>query len=404
MKPRILLITPSPPFPANNGGAVRILSLVGKLREHFDFLLLTFAPRTGKFRFQHHAAMLALKNLFVETHCIPLETTEAACSTPIPAGGALPGFVAEWYSQEMAAAVEQITSERRVDLVHIEFLLMAAYVWHVRNIPTVLTEHDVGHLSFFNSYFRERSGLRSLGQIGEWLRTRRFHRQACQRFSRVVALTPADMLLVKKTIPAERLTLVPTGVNLEKFKYQPETAEGRPVDLAYVGHYPHYPNEDAALWFCRKIFPRICSQRPETTLSLIGSGPTSKILALASPQIEITGTVAEVMPCLDRAKVFVAPLRLSEGVKGKVLEAFARGLPVVATSIVQKGIPQARDNEHLLVADSPSEFADAVLRLLGDAALRKRFAGSGRKLVERHYSWDRSSRDLETLYCDLLRI
>ena len=173
--------------------------------------------------------------------------------------------------------------------------------------------------------------------------------------------------------------------------------------MAYVGHYPHYPNEDAALWLCRKVLPLVRRSRPGASVSLIGSRPTPAVRALEGPGIEVTGTVGDVRPFLDRARVFVAPVRLGYGIKGKVLEAFSRGIPVVASSIVARGIPECRAGEHMLVADRPGNFANSVLRLLGDAALREKLCRNARSLVERHYNWDSSCDKLERLYHSLMK-
>jgi glycosyltransferase involved in cell wall biosynthesis len=238
--------------------------------------------------------------------------------------------------------------------------------------------------------------------VAEWLKTRRYHRDACRGFDRLVALTPGDRDLLLRSATPDKVALIPTCVDLERFSFRPEPPAGAPIDLAYVGHYPHFPNEDAALWFCRRSLPLIRRRRPEVSLSLIGSSPTEAVRALSGPGIEVTGTVPDVRPHLDRAKVFIAPVRLGFGIKGKVLEAFARGLPVVATSIVQRGIPESRPEEHLLVADSPAAFARQCRRLLDDAALRRRLAFGARQLVERHYDWKRSCDKLDALYRDLL--
>jgi glycosyltransferase involved in cell wall biosynthesis len=397
-KPRVLLVTPVPPYPPENGGLLRIHSLVTRLAGRYDFSLLTFVRRTGERRFQQNAAAMALGRLFSQVHEIPKESTEL----PRAAAPDLPGTAREWFSPDMAGTLSRLTSEGSVDLVHIEFLQMAFYAWYVRGVPAVLTEHDLSHLSLFRSYFREWTGLGRLAHVGEWLATRRYHREVCSRFDGLVALTPGDRDLLRGAVPAARVSLIPTCVDLERFAFRDEPEGGAAVDLAYVGHYPHYPNEDAALWFCRRVLPLIRRERPQTTLSLIGSSPTEAVRSLAGAGVEVTGTVPDVRPCLDRAKVFIAPVRLGFGVKGKVLEAFARGLPVVATSIVQRGIPESRPEEHLLTADGPRDFARQCLRLLGDAGLRRRLAAAGRALAERHYAWDASCSKLDSLYRSLL--
>lgn len=397
-KPRVLLVTPVPPYPPDNGGLLRIYSLVKRLSERYDFSLLTFVRSTGERRFQQNAAAMALGRLFSQVHAVPKESTEL----PRAAVPDMPGTAREWFSPEMAGTLARLTSEGKADLVHIEFLQMAFYAWYVRGVPAVLTEHDLSHLSLFRSYFREWTGLRRFARAGEWLATRRYHREVCSRFDGLVALTPGDRELLRRSAPEGKVSLIPTCVDLERFAFRPEPEAGAPVDLAYVGHYPHYPNEDAALWFCRRVMPLVRRQRPQTTLSLIGSSPTEAVRALAGGGVEVTGTVPDVRPCLDRAKVFVAPVRLGFGVKGKVLEAFARGLPVVATSGVRDGIPESRPEEHLLVADSARDFARQTLRLLGDAGLRRRLAAAGRALAERHYAWDASCAKLDALYRSLL--
>ncbi|MBI5239761.1 MAG: glycosyltransferase [Elusimicrobia bacterium] len=397
-KPRVLLVTPVPPYPPDNGGLLRIFSLVTRLADRYDFSLLTFVRRTGERRFQQNAAAMALGRLFSQVHAVPKESTEL----PSAAVPDLPRTAREWFSPEMAAALARLTGEGRVDLVHVEFLQMAFYSWYVKGVPAVLTEHDLSHLSLFRSYFREWTGLRRFAQVGEWLATRRYHREVCSRFDGLVALTPADRDLLRRGVPEGKVSLIPTCVDLERFSFRPEPEPGAPVDLAYVGHYPHYPNEDAAVWFCRRVLPLLRRERPGVTLSLIGSSPTDAVRALAGGGVEVTGTVPDVRPCLDRAKVFIAPVRLGFGVKGKVLEAFARGLPVVATSIVQGGIPEARPEEHLLVADSPRSWARQCRRLLEDAALRRRLAAAGRALAERHYAWGASCAKLDELYRSLL--
>ncbi|MBI3551060.1 MAG: glycosyltransferase [Elusimicrobia bacterium] len=397
-RPRVLLVTPMPPYPPDNGGLLRIFSLAARLVDRYDFSLLTFVRKTGERRFQQNAAALALSKIFSEVHAIPKETTEV----PRAAAPVLPQTAREWFSPELASSLSQLTSQGRVDLVHIEFLQMAFYAYYAKNVLTVLTEHDLSHLSLFNSYFREWTGLKRWTQIPQWLATRRYHREVCSRFDGLVALTPGDQALLGRAVPEAEVSLIPTCVDLERFAFRPEPDGGAPVDFAYVGHYPHFPNEDAALWFCRETLPLIRRRRPQASLLLIGSSPTDPVRALSGPRVEVTGTVGDIRPSLDRAKIFVAPVRLGFGIKGKVLEAFARGLPVVATTVVQRGIPECRPEEHLLVADSPADFARQCLRLAEDPALRRRLAQSARELVERHYQWRASCDKLDALYRGLL--
>ena len=379
---------------------LRIYSVVRHLMDRYDFSLLCFDRPEGEIVPACSIPVPPPEEVFSKIYTVPMRTAHI----PDEAKPDLPPLARTWFSPEMASMVDRLTRTGAVDLLHIEFLQMAFYSWYRRDVPSVLTEHDVSHLSLFNSYFREWTGWQRLGRIGEWLHVRRYHKEICKTFNGIVTLTPGDFENLAQTVPEHQLAHVPTCVDLEAFPYRGDPGENTSGDLVYVGHYPHYPNEEAALWFCRSIFPQILKKRPNTKLFLVGSSPTEAIRKLASKNIVVTGTVPEVRPFLDRGSVFVAPIRLGYGIKGKVLEAYARGLPVVATSVVKKGIPESVVGEHLLVGDSPEEFATETLRLLEDEALRSRMAAKARELVEQHYSWSASVARLDGLYRRLLKL
>ncbi|MDX6769549.1 MAG: glycosyltransferase [Elusimicrobiota bacterium] len=394
--PRVLLLTPAPPYPPDNGGMLRVLELVRGLAGRVEFELLTFTRRAGPERLRQAAATLALSRHFARVHEVPKETTERAD----PRAAGWPAAVREWWSAEMAQRVAELTATGRYDALHAEFLLMGGYAPYARGARTVLTDHDLSHLSLTRSYFREWTGWGRLTALPEWLRLRRFHRAACLGHDRVVVLTPEDQSLLRRAAPAASSVLVPTGVDLRRFERAPE--DGRQdLDLVFVGHYPHYPNEDAAVFLCRDVLPLLRRVRPGVRVALVGSDPTPAVRALAAERVLVTGTVADVRPWLNRAKVFVAPVRLGFGVKGKVLEAFARGRAVVATSAVARGLPGTRAGEHLLAADSPRAFADACLALLSDEPRRRAMADAARALVESSWGWERSCARLEALYREL---
>jgi glycosyltransferase involved in cell wall biosynthesis len=387
---------------------LRVLSLVSRLKDRFDLRLITFVRETGERRFKQNAALLALREVFSQIHCVPKESTDL----PRSAAPDLPEICREWYSPQMAARLAEAAQD--ADIVHIEFFQMAFYSWYVRDRPVVFTEHDTSHLSLRRSYFREWTGWSRLLKVREWLRVLRHHREVCSSFERIVTLTRADEARLRRIVPAGKLVHVPTGVDLGRFAFHPrrggsdgERSARSPLldgsrrggaEIVFVGHYPHYPNEDAALWFCGEVLPILRQRRPEVRVLLVGSQPTERVRALAGPDVEVTGTVPDVRPYLERAAVFVAPLRLGFGVKGKVLEAFSAGAPVVATSTVAEGFPEAREGEHWLRADAPADFAREILRLIDDPELSARLARSARALVEDSYGWDPCAERLAGLY------
>jgi glycosyltransferase involved in cell wall biosynthesis len=130
---------------------------------------------------------------------------------------------------------------------------------------------------------------------------------------------------------------------------------------------------------------------------LIGADPPASIRAEAGAEIEITGRVDEVRPYLRRSACLVSPLVSGAGIRNKILEAMAAGVPVVATPMSCDGI-RITDGEHVLLGRTAAELAEAATRLLRDRLLRRRLAESAQALVRHEYSWARIAQRYETLY------
>jgi O-antigen biosynthesis protein len=157
-------------------------------------------------------------------------------------------------------------------------------------------------------------------------------------------------------------------------------------DVLFLGGFWHKPNVDAVVWFVDEIWPRILRVTPGCRFLIAGSNPGPEVIALCrAPGVEVLGYVGDLEPLYNAARVCVAPLRFGAGVKGKVGQSMAYGLPVVTTSIGAEGMRSAED-EHLLIADDADAFGEKVLRLLRDDALWLETQAVGRRFVETHFS------------------
>lgn len=171
-------------------------------------------------------------------------------------------------------------------------------------------------------------------------------------------------------------------------------------DLLFVGGFRHPPNVDAVLWFVREIFPRLRAAQPDMRFHCIGGDVPAEIRSLAAQAgVEVHGHVPDLQPWLEGCRVSVAPLRYGAGVKGKINQAMAHGLPVVATSPAVEGM-HLRDGVDVLVADSPEHFAQAVLRLDADATLWETIATHALDNVATHFSLDAARQTMRELFLD----
>lgn len=246
------------------------------------------------------------------------------------------------------------------------------------------------------------------GRLRRWLyerqsrRMRRFERRTVSRFDRVLAVSDADRDTLERLYGdwlSTPIAVIPTGVDAKYFAPRPPS-DHTTRRLVFTGSMDWLPNTDGVRYFCREILPLIREREPDITFTIVGRSPTPLIRRLSDDRgIEVTGRVEDVRPYLANATVYVVPLRSGGGARLKIFEAMAAGRAVVSTSVGAAGLP-AENGRHLLVADTPQAFADAVVRLLRDAPFRISLEQAGRALVTDGYDWSAAAAHLEAALLD----
>jgi polysaccharide biosynthesis protein PslH len=269
------------------------------------------------------------------------------------------------------------------DLVHLDILAVAGLIERVpSDIPTVLNEHNVESLLAAKRVEIETHHMRRLLHRLRNGGLERFERTACARASRVLACSDNDAERLQALAPDARLSVVPNGVDLASFR------PGRPGheqggSLVFVGHMDWFPNRDGIDYFIAEILP-LLSERPDLQLEVIGRNPTPA--SQAAKGVSFAGFVDDLQARVQRAAVFIVPLRAGSGTRLKILEAMAMGKAIVSTRIGAEGIGLV-DGDSALLADTAAQFAAAIGRLLDDPELRHRLGGRARELAEKHYGW-----------------
>ncbi len=215
------------------------------------------------------------------------------------------------------------------------------------------------------------------------LRTRRRELGVYRRADAVIVVTETDKRTLLDCMLDSRIAVVPT-IHQEADEV-PEFHDRTPNSLLFVGGFEHSPNVDAVLFFCREILPLIRRSVADVSVTLVGDSAPEEVQSLASDTIMLTGWVPDVTPYLHKHLVSIAPIRFGSGMKGKVAEAMANGLPVVLTRVAAEGM-ELTDGVTALIADSAEEFAAAVTRLLGDQALHGRLSTNGRQIARTRWS------------------
>jgi polysaccharide biosynthesis protein PslH len=301
-------------------------------------------------------------------------------------GSPLPYAIARYRSAALRQKVSQLAAA--ADLVVCDFLTPSLNVPDHLPAPTVLFQHNVEARIWERYVTVPQHPLRRAYFRLQWRRMRRHEARECRRFAHVIAVSALDADLFRSDYAVESVGFVPTGVDLEYFS----PSSQRPRDsreLVFVGSMDWMPNDDGIRWFSAEVFPRVQERVAGVRLVVVGRSPSPTLRELASRNaaIEVSGTVADVRPYLQRAALSIVPLRVGGGTRLKIYEAMAMGVPVVATAIGAEGLP-LRNGEQLLIADTPDEQASAICTLLDDPAHAARLAANALRHVQEHCSWD----------------
>jgi len=170
-------------------------------------------------------------------------------------------------------------------------------------------------------------------------------------------------------------------------------------DWLFIGGFQHRPNIDAVLFFVEEIYPLVRDHLPDAKFYIIGDKAPPEIVALASDRIIVAGLQPDVRSFFDSVRLSVAPLRFGAGIKGKINQSMAFGVPVVATSIAVEGM-NLTDHENVLAADEPQDFARALIELYESEELWKRLSQNGINKTQELYSTDAARKQLEFLFSD----
>jgi sugar transferase (PEP-CTERM/EpsH1 system associated) len=393
---KILFLSSWFPYPPDNGSRIRIFNLIKHLSREHDITLLSFF-RGGKVtedrlrRMQHYCSTV---------QAVPLAPFRPGSFRSIL--GFLsprPRSVIDTYSRQMQRLVRQTVEEQDFSVVIASQIDTAPYAAPVKGVPRILEEIEL--TTPWEKYAREERFGRRLRYGPMWWKTRRFIAHLLRQFDGWTVVSQQERAKVLSIAPGcRRAVVVPNGVDSDR--YTGDFGNPEPGTLVFPGALTYDANFDAMAFFLRKVFPIVKARQPAVILRITGKTDGVPVDRLPLDDgIILTGYLEDVRPTVAQSWVCVVPLRVGGGTRLKILEAMALGTAVVSTSKGAEGL-EVTPGEDILIADEPTEFADAVARLLSDQALRVRLTANGRRLVKALYSWETCAQKLEQLLCQVV--
>lgn len=299
-----------------------------------------------------------------------------------------PALIWKLYSKKMMTLVADVVEKGKYDLVIAEFAEMGQFLYknpYLSAVHTVISCHRCMTASY--EKYREmeevrlRLYLKSLPQL-RGLRNYEFNMY--RSADRILVLTAQDRFMMQYYAPDLAVSVSPSGVDFSDLQQHPPVPK-EPIILL-SGYMRDPANEDGVEWFFNHIWPHLRERHPEVKFYIVGADPSPRIKKMVShdSRVVVTGQVKDIDPYRNRARVLVSPVRLGSGMRTKVLEAMAFGLPVVSTSLGVAGI-DAQTGVNCLVADTPELFLQSVDWLLSDRSLSARMARQALRLVKNKY-------------------
>lgn len=375
-KPKLLLITPSLPYPLSDGAKVAQFGFLGYLIKDFDvtiFVIITndseklsserlqqLIPEISYVLFDGRASRrnVRLNNVFNSLHVLKglilgVKSNEAnpfenpSLISPIPQKG-----------EAVIEAISQLVSNQVYDLIQIDliqFLDLRSIL--PKDTKVIYVHHE---LRFITLRELQKTKIHSISFSNYVIeRVKKIEQAYLEAYDRILVFSEDDKEKLSNIVRSQIIKVSPFPV-LEKDFYSGGRDFKNIKRLLFIGGEFHYPNKEGVLWFINEIFPLL--NNPDLEVFIIGDWSKSSIEKHTNKKIKFLGYVDDIDRFFENS-IFICPIQIGSGIRTKVLQAMAKQIPIVTTSIGCEGL-FLENNFHCLVSDSPIDFKISIERLL----------------------------------------
>jgi glycosyltransferase involved in cell wall biosynthesis len=403
----ILFLTQILPYPPASGPKVKTWHVLRYLSQRGHKITLASFVRPEEFPY-----IDAVKEVCTAVHVVPMHRSRIS-----DVGYFLrsmiskrPFLVERDDLSEMRSVVNQLVNSDPVDVIHADQLTMTQFAFPLnlnggKKPALVFDAHNavwtITKRMEENAPFYLKPPLRL-----ETKRIKQYEGMIVSDFHATLAVTEPDRLALIEAVHEYRangkdvasISVIPIAVDTRQIQPVPRATNSLNILTMGTLYYP--PNADGIRWFTQEVFPLVRQKMPKVTLTIVGKNPPQDFVRLAADPnsgVTVTGFVEELDPYFAKSTLMVIPVRAGGGMRVRILEAFARAMPVVTTTVGLEGI-HARPGTDVLVADTPADFVNSVIDLLQDKVLQGKLASHGRQLVEDRYDWQVVLSDLDKTY------
>ncbi len=382
-KLNILILSPTFPLPLNMGSKIRIYHFIKQLSRSNKITLASLVHSNEEIHERDN----------MKQYCSDLYLVQACMPRKFAAFKALlsskPYRVIKFKNNKFRQHVSHLLKSKYFDIIWVNYLNMMDYLDPslIRNSLIILDQQNADELIWRRFIEEGNWGIRTFARQNLW-KLRKFQTAMMSHVDVLISVSEKEANFMKERVAVSCLIwTVPNGVDIEYFLPKSRPSNKLNNRIMFCGSMDVTMNIDAVLRFAQAIFPLVKEKLPDVEFCVVGRNPDSKILNLSNINgIEVTGSVEDIRPYYERARLVVAPFRYGGGTKLKILEAMAMRVPLVSTEVGCQGI-EVIPGKHLLVENGNEQFAELVVKLLKDNRLQETLSSAGRILVEKKYGW-----------------
>ena len=404
---KILWLSHFAPYPPKGGASQRSYNMLKQLSKYADVSLLSLAPysKIASFFNNYEAGMEEIEHELGkycdEIRLIPHGRHKRQTAKTL---NALKSLVRNdsydvvcLESKELEKSLTKALAENNYDAIHLDTIGLWPYVANL-DIPLILNHHNI------ESQMLQRRASKTSWPLSQYIRSQESKLQKLEiqagAKARINVTCSRDDGQRLSEIGIDNVAEIPNGVDLSYFsRRQNYQATESGIDLIFAGGLEWYPNRDAMIFFAKKVWPQLKAKAQAATMTVVGRGsiPLLNDIAATDSSFKVAGFVPDVRTYLEQASIYVCPIRDGGGTKLKVLDALGMGIPLIAHPIACEGI-NVRNGEHVIFAETPKQFCDAILSLSADPELKMKLSANGRQLIEEQYCYNKIGEKMAKVY------
>jgi len=382
---KLFILLPRVPYPTEKGDKLRAFNQIKQLSKHHEIILCALNDSV-----LHEKAIPVLSKYCKSVHIIPISKFSIIFSLIKTIFTDKPLQVGYFYNKSTAKKIKKLIDFYKPDHIYCQLIRVAEYVREIA-IPKTLDYQDVFSKGVERRLESSASYIKPFLRL-EHKRLLKYEHDIFSAFDNKIIISVPD----RDQIPhpdRENIVVVPNGVDTDFFK--PIESE-KEFDLVFTGNMGYPPNINAAEFLVLKILPIVLKRKPGISLLIAGANPHLRVSVLKSSNVDITGWVSDMRECYAAARIFIAPMQIGTGLQNKLLEAMAMQVPCITSPLANQAL-QAKENEEILIASTPEEYADLILMLLTNPDKSREIAMEGYNYVLRNFSWEKETAKIEEM-------